>query len=156
MLSQGGGGWGDPLERKEESVLADVRDGLVSEEAALRLYGIVLGWRQSSTSMLSNAAFSVPPWYSIEAAITPPALAMKSGIERIPRSCIRLLSHRGRRYVGTLQYEPRLQRIHVRVVDDVWSSGRDPNIAVHTNHIDAAQSLASCVFGDAPAVRLER
>jgi len=42
MVSQGGGGWGDPLDRTEESVLADVRDGLVSAEAALRLYGVVL------------------------------------------------------------------------------------------------------------------
>jgi N-methylhydantoinase B len=42
MSSQGGGGWGDALERKEEHVLADVRDGLVSEDAALRIYGVVL------------------------------------------------------------------------------------------------------------------
>jgi N-methylhydantoinase B len=42
MASQGGGGWGDPLDRKEEDVLADVRDGFVSEDAASRLYGVVL------------------------------------------------------------------------------------------------------------------
>jgi N-methylhydantoinase B len=42
MASQGGGGWGDPLNRKEELVLADVRDGVVSEEAARNIYGVVL------------------------------------------------------------------------------------------------------------------
>jgi N-methylhydantoinase B len=42
MTSQGGGGWGDPLDRKEECVLADVRDGLVSKAAALDIYGVVL------------------------------------------------------------------------------------------------------------------
>ena len=42
MASQGGGGWGDPLDRTEERVLADVRDGVVSEEAARDVYGVVL------------------------------------------------------------------------------------------------------------------
>ena len=38
----GGGGYGDPLEREPERVLADVREGLVSVEAAEREYGIIL------------------------------------------------------------------------------------------------------------------
>jgi N-methylhydantoinase B len=42
MASQGGGGWGDPLNRKEDHVLADVRDGVVSEEEATSVYGVVL------------------------------------------------------------------------------------------------------------------
>jgi N-methylhydantoinase B len=42
MASQGGGGWGDPLDRKEERVLTDVRDGLVSKAAAMHTYGVVL------------------------------------------------------------------------------------------------------------------
>jgi N-methylhydantoinase B len=42
MASQGGGGWGDPLNRKEEHVFADVRDGVVSVEAAKSVYGVVL------------------------------------------------------------------------------------------------------------------
>lgn len=36
----GGGGWGNPLEREPESVLADVRDGLVSIERARDVYGV--------------------------------------------------------------------------------------------------------------------
>jgi N-methylhydantoinase B len=39
----GGGGFGDPLKRPAEQVASDVRDGLVSREAARREYGVVLG-----------------------------------------------------------------------------------------------------------------
>jgi N-methylhydantoinase B len=38
----GGGGWGDPLERDPEAVRSDVREELVSREAALAHYGVVL------------------------------------------------------------------------------------------------------------------
>jgi N-methylhydantoinase B len=38
----GGGGWGDPLERKPDAVRWDVIEGLVSREAAERDYGVVL------------------------------------------------------------------------------------------------------------------
>ncbi len=45
----GGGGYGDPLTREPERVLADVREGMVSPEAAEREYGVVVkkngaGW----------------------------------------------------------------------------------------------------------------
>ena len=38
----GGGGWGNPLEREPERVRHDVREELISREAAERLYGVVL------------------------------------------------------------------------------------------------------------------
>jgi N-methylhydantoinase B len=38
----GGGGYGDPLSRPAERVLADVREGHLSAEAAERDYGVVL------------------------------------------------------------------------------------------------------------------
>ena len=38
----GGGGYGDPLARDPEHVLADVREGLVSRETAERDYGVIL------------------------------------------------------------------------------------------------------------------
>jgi N-methylhydantoinase B len=41
-LSPGGGGYGDPLTRAPESVLRDVRDGIVSRDAAERDYGVVV------------------------------------------------------------------------------------------------------------------
>ena len=38
----GGGGWGNPFDRDPELVLRDVRDGVVSTEAARRDYGVVV------------------------------------------------------------------------------------------------------------------
>ncbi len=40
---QGGGGFGDPIEREPDRVVADVRAGWVSREAAASTYGVVLG-----------------------------------------------------------------------------------------------------------------
>jgi N-methylhydantoinase B len=40
---QGGGGYGDPLERDPERVAADVRQEYVSREEARRTYGVVVG-----------------------------------------------------------------------------------------------------------------
>jgi N-methylhydantoinase B len=39
---QGGGGYGDPIERDQEAVRQDVLNGLVSTEAAERCYGVVV------------------------------------------------------------------------------------------------------------------
>src|SRR5439155_1716748 len=38
----GGGGWGDPLERVAAMVVEDVAEGLISRQAARKLYGVVL------------------------------------------------------------------------------------------------------------------
>ena len=48
IVAPGGGGWGDPLERSAERVIADVAEGLVTPEAALRDYGLVVE-RQNGT-----------------------------------------------------------------------------------------------------------
>jgi N-methylhydantoinase B len=42
----GGGGWGDPLERDPERVLADVRNEYVSADAAASEYGVVVDCAQ--------------------------------------------------------------------------------------------------------------
>jgi N-methylhydantoinase B len=42
-LAPGGGGWGDPLTRPVTLVERDVRDGLVSREAARETYGVAIG-----------------------------------------------------------------------------------------------------------------
>lgn len=39
---QGGGGWGDPIDRDPAAVADDVRDGFVSVESAREIYGVVL------------------------------------------------------------------------------------------------------------------
>ena len=42
IITPGGGGWGNPVERPAESVLDDVLDGFVSPEAARQEYGVIL------------------------------------------------------------------------------------------------------------------
>jgi N-methylhydantoinase B len=42
IMSAGGGGWGDPLDRDPEMVLADVIEGYISASAAPEHYGVVL------------------------------------------------------------------------------------------------------------------
>ncbi len=42
VMSGGGGGFGDPIDREPEAVLRDVRDRFVSREAANEVYGVVL------------------------------------------------------------------------------------------------------------------
>jgi N-methylhydantoinase B len=42
VVTTGGGGWGDPLEREPERVLRDVVQAKVSPEAARSAYGVVL------------------------------------------------------------------------------------------------------------------
>ena len=42
LQSAGGGGYGDPLDRAAASVAADVRDDLISEDVARRMFGVVL------------------------------------------------------------------------------------------------------------------
>ena len=42
VVSQGGGGYGDPLEREPDLVVADVAEGLVSPDAARLVYGVVV------------------------------------------------------------------------------------------------------------------
>jgi len=42
VRTPGGGGWGNPFERDPAAVLADVRNGLVSPEAARREYGVAI------------------------------------------------------------------------------------------------------------------
>ncbi len=53
MDAAGGGGYGDPLEREEERVEADVRDGYVSIDAAENSYGVII---DSATGLADRKA----------------------------------------------------------------------------------------------------
>lgn len=46
VWTSGGGGYGDPLERLPDAVLADVLDGKLSAQAALEAYGVVITGRE--------------------------------------------------------------------------------------------------------------
>src|SRR5207237_9686016 len=50
VVTTGGGGWGDPLEREPDLVLRDVTEGKVSLAAARDEYGVVLAPGVSSDS----------------------------------------------------------------------------------------------------------
>jgi N-methylhydantoinase B len=51
----GGGGYGDPLSRPADHVLADVREGYVSAEAADRDYRVVLTADESAVDATATA-----------------------------------------------------------------------------------------------------
>ena len=48
IVAPGGGGWGDPLDRSADRVVADVAEGLVTAEAAKRDYGLVVERRNGA------------------------------------------------------------------------------------------------------------
>src|SRR5262249_56044355 len=56
VVTTGGGGWGDPLEREPELVARDVTEGRVSQQAARDDYGVVLGTRAPSEGYDLDAA----------------------------------------------------------------------------------------------------
>jgi len=41
LITGAGGGWGDPQHRNPEAVRADLRGGLISQETAQKIYGLV-------------------------------------------------------------------------------------------------------------------
>jgi N-methylhydantoinase B len=55
FLTAGGGGWGDPLERKPELVAHDVREGYISPERAAD-YGVVLNAANGEADLKSTEA----------------------------------------------------------------------------------------------------
>ena len=57
----GGGGWGDPLKRAPELVLRDVRDEVVSVEAAARDYGVVIGADGHSIDLKATVELRAKP-----------------------------------------------------------------------------------------------
>ncbi|MCK6449295.1 MAG: hydantoinase B/oxoprolinase family protein [Alphaproteobacteria bacterium] len=61
VMTPGGGGWGDPLERDPEAVLADVRRGFVSAEAAARDYGVVVRAGRLDAAATAARRQAAPP-----------------------------------------------------------------------------------------------
>jgi N-methylhydantoinase B len=56
VQTPGGGGYGDPLERPPEAVLADVVDGKVSVEKAREAYGVVVDLEERAVDEAATAA----------------------------------------------------------------------------------------------------
>jgi len=51
MKMASGGGYGDPLERDPQLVLEDVIEGLVSQQAAREVYGVVLDQKKETVDL---------------------------------------------------------------------------------------------------------
>ena len=64
----GGGGWGNPLDRAPELVLRDVRDGVVSMEAAECDYGVVISRDGRSVDEAATIALRSDPSIPAEVA----------------------------------------------------------------------------------------
>ena len=60
FVTAGAGGLGDPRERPAEAVLADVRSGLVSAEAARSHYGVAIG-ADLEVDEVATAVLRQPP-----------------------------------------------------------------------------------------------
>ncbi len=58
-IDNGGGGYGDPLERDVARVLADVREGWVSHRAAREIYGVVLRGEDADEQLEVDTAATV-------------------------------------------------------------------------------------------------
>ena len=56
IVAPGGGGWGNPLDRSADRVVADVAEGLVTAEAAQRDYGLVVKRRNGAWDATPTAA----------------------------------------------------------------------------------------------------
>jgi len=52
----GGGGFGDPLEREPDSVLRDVKDGIVSLDTARNIYGVVFADDSRAVDIAATAS----------------------------------------------------------------------------------------------------
>src|SRR5262249_2299635 len=87
VVTTGGGGWGDPLEREPELVARDVTEGRVSYEAARDDYGVVLRTRAASDGYDLDAAATAKLRSDLRAqrASPPPMIDRGPGYERMVR-----------------------------------------------------------------------
>src|SRR5262249_60232815 len=87
VVTTGGGGWGDPLEREPELVARDVTEGRVSQQAARDDYGVVLRTRASSDRYDLDRAATAKLRSDLRAqrAAAPPMIDRGRGYERMMR-----------------------------------------------------------------------
>jgi N-methylhydantoinase B len=91
VVTTGGGGWGDPLEREPEWVVRDVIDGKVSPEAAREEYGVVLAAQGSGEPFVIDAKATAALREKLKAAQQGerPMIDRGSGFEKMIRGEVR-------------------------------------------------------------------
>jgi N-methylhydantoinase B len=87
VVTTGGGGWGDPLEREPELVARDVTEGRVSQQAARDDYGVVLRTGASPAGYDLDMAATAKLRSDLRAqrATLPPMIDRGPGYERMAR-----------------------------------------------------------------------
>ena len=87
VVTTGGGGWGDPLEREPELVQRDVVEGKVSGASARDDYGVVLTLGETRTSLIVDANATAALRAKLKAARTneQPMIDRGAGFEKMIR-----------------------------------------------------------------------
>ena len=85
VVTTGGGGWGDPLEREVELVQRDVIEGKVSLQAAREDYGVVLRADGDSFAVDDKATAALREKLRSSRTATPPMIDRGSGFEQMLR-----------------------------------------------------------------------
>src|SRR5437660_3435650 len=87
VVTTGGGGWGDPLQRELELVLRDVIEGRVSLASAEKDYGVVLRTRVPSDGYELDAAATAKlrSDLRVQRVAAPPMIDRGAGYERMVR-----------------------------------------------------------------------
>jgi len=87
VVTTGGGGWGDPLQRELEFVLRDVIEGRVSRASAEADYGVVFATASAADRPIIDEAATRQRRADIEKArTTPPAMIDRGeGYEKMLR-----------------------------------------------------------------------
>jgi len=87
VVTTGGGGWGDPLEREPDLVLRDVLEGKVSLEAARDDYGVALRAAYGKDPLVVDEATTTARRAELKAARggAPPMIDRGTGFEKMMR-----------------------------------------------------------------------
>jgi N-methylhydantoinase B len=89
VVTTGGGGWGDPLEREAELVQRDVVEGKVSLHAAREEYGVVLDGDVETCTVNAEATAALREKLKAGRRGKPPMIDRGSGFEKMLRGEVR-------------------------------------------------------------------
>ena len=89
VVTTGGGGWGDPLEREVEFVQRDVIEGKVSLHAAREEYGVVLDGDVETCTVNAEATAALREKLKAGRRGEPPMIDRGSGFEKMLRGEVR-------------------------------------------------------------------
>ena len=140
IVTTGGGGWGDPLEREAELVQRDIIDGKVSRSSAREDYGVVLAPETGANSFLVDEPATTALRAKLEAgrATDRPIIDRGEGYRR----CSAARWCRGRARLEGKHEQSRTKRMAIEVTK------------VELKTVQDASGLEACIRqGDSPPTR---